>query len=367
MTNYLSNLVARQLDLVETVKPRLASRFELPVALHPPGRQSSPNDALELDTPATDDRLGPVTDEWAEPMPDAAAQRRTTRRHMPQPVSHERDAFSTEQPESSARNPVMHARPSATFERTPADTSPLIEPARTQPINQPAPAEDASASRQSLKPLMPPPSVSPVVREQPSPPTSELQSQVETVEAISLPPVRPEPRIVRQAVKLEAESAEQPAQLSPTLKRDPVETTASSEAARQSAESLPDQTRLAPFEPPESKRPFPSLNASLTEASRKTEQPLVEPSAPQPARSPQPGQSVLAQPHITRSRETQAPVPAEFDTAPEPAPIINVTIGRVEVRASQAPASGVRRQESAAKRLMSLDDYLRQRAGGGGR
>jgi hypothetical protein len=46
----------------------------------------------------------------------------------------------------------------------------------------------------------------------------------------------------------------------------------------------------------------------------------------------------------------------------EVAPTINVTIGRVEVRATQAQASAPRRAEAHAPR-MSLDEYLRRRSG----
>jgi hypothetical protein len=47
---------------------------------------------------------------------------------------------------------------------------------------------------------------------------------------------------------------------------------------------------------------------------------------------------------------------------PEPAPTIQVTIGRIEVRAT--PPSSSKRQPATVP-VMSLDDYLRQRAGGG--
>lgn len=48
--------------------------------------------------------------------------------------------------------------------------------------------------------------------------------------------------------------------------------------------------------------------------------------------------------------------------AEPPAPVINVTIGRVEVRAVQAPAAKPRIDPSKPKAL-SLDDYLKQRGG----
>jgi hypothetical protein len=49
--------------------------------------------------------------------------------------------------------------------------------------------------------------------------------------------------------------------------------------------------------------------------------------------------------------------------AAEPAPVINVTIGRIEVRAT-IPATSARKQPSA-KPLMSLDEYLQRRTRGG--
>lgn len=52
--------------------------------------------------------------------------------------------------------------------------------------------------------------------------------------------------------------------------------------------------------------------------------------------------------------------------APEPPPVINVTIGRIEVRATTAASNAPRRTEPSAKPLLSLDEYLRRRAKGGG-
>jgi hypothetical protein len=49
-------------------------------------------------------------------------------------------------------------------------------------------------------------------------------------------------------------------------------------------------------------------------------------------------------------------------------PIINVTIGRVEVRAAAPATSPLKdRTSTSSSKLMSLDDYLRQRAEGGNR
>jgi hypothetical protein len=50
----------------------------------------------------------------------------------------------------------------------------------------------------------------------------------------------------------------------------------------------------------------------------------------------------------------------------EPTPIVNVTIGRIEVRAASAPRAPVRKTSPAAA-VMSLDEYLRSRTNGDGR
>jgi hypothetical protein len=50
----------------------------------------------------------------------------------------------------------------------------------------------------------------------------------------------------------------------------------------------------------------------------------------------------------------------------EPAPTIQVTIGRIEIRATPPPASTPKRERSKPP-VMSLDEYLRQRNQGGQR
>src|SRR5262249_2057586 len=52
-------------------------------------------------------------------------------------------------------------------------------------------------------------------------------------------------------------------------------------------------------------------------------------------------------------------------TSPAPEQVINVTIGRIEVRATP-PQSAAPRSSNQKPPVMSLDDYLRQRGGGRG-
>jgi erythromycin esterase-like protein len=52
------------------------------------------------------------------------------------------------------------------------------------------------------------------------------------------------------------------------------------------------------------------------------------------------------------------------DSSPAPEQVINVTIGRIEVRAT-APPPAQARSANQKPPVMSLDEYLQRRAGGG--
>ena len=76
---------------------------------------------------------------------------------------------------------------------------------------------------------------------------------------------------------------------------------------------------------------------------------------------------------VQKIRAVEAVVPVirslpQLPPAPKPAsaPTINVTIGRVEIRAT-SPAPAPQRAQPKTANVLSLEDYLRQRATGGGR
>jgi hypothetical protein len=72
-------------------------------------------------------------------------------------------------------------------------------------------------------------------------------------------------------------------------------------------------------------------------------------------------------PSMTGFPQTQQTLPAQLET-PSPEPDIQVTIGRVEVRAITAPPTSARtQQQSDRPPAMSLDEYLRQQERGGRR
>jgi hypothetical protein len=73
--------------------------------------------------------------------------------------------------------------------------------------------------------------------------------------------------------------------------------------------------------------------------------------------------STVLQPKVTLAERDPFPVRRE---TPVPAPTIQVTIGRIEVRATPAPKAPARERPSAPAAL-SLEDYLKQRSRGEGR
>jgi hypothetical protein len=73
---------------------------------------------------------------------------------------------------------------------------------------------------------------------------------------------------------------------------------------------------------------------------------------------------IVIEPLTVRRRPERQPLYADAAT-PSPEPVVNVTIGRVEVRAVQAPLTTSRqRTEPHGAKPMSLADYLKQRGGG---
>jgi hypothetical protein len=77
-----------------------------------------------------------------------------------------------------------------------------------------------------------------------------------------------------------------------------------------------------------------------------------------------PPATVAAQPHVVPYVERAVPAPATPGATPEPPPTIQVRIGRVEVRAIMSPAPPPRAKAPRRGPALSLDEYLKQRNGG---
>jgi hypothetical protein len=106
----------------------------------------------------------------------------------------------------------------------------------------------------------------------------------------------------------------------------------------------------------EAPAPEPAAPASPGERSPQPESPPAPPRLElKPILAPAP---LVGQPE----RPREAPVPP----AVEPAPVVNITIGRIEVRAAPPKTDALARKARSAPPVMSLEEYLKRRNGGRG-
>lgn len=349
MMDYLGNLVARQLGKVESVHPRLASRFEPLAPVRSPGEQKSLGGAETPDALETGDEFGPETLELIEPVLDAPPRPHRSPRRTVMPALTERDDLAPTLAESATGNADTPSRVNVVVEQPSAETRTVIEPVHVQTVIH-APVENLSlpgqipettrplsAARQPPAPA-PPTSNSDKVLDAPVHVRSEQKNELQDGQNDSLSPGQFAPRVVSEQKVLPPiqHTREDEQSAPPTIAPPPAVRSRHVDSSLQSSEATP-PLRANPAETPVTR----------------------------PARAPEPAANVIAQPRITRSMEAKVSAEVAMSEAVEAAPVINVTIGRVEVRAAQAPAAP--RQQSRSAPPMSLDDYLRRRAGGGSR
>jgi hypothetical protein len=93
--------------------------------------------------------------------------------------------------------------------------------------------------------------------------------------------------------------------------------------------------------------------------------PIEQPEYPQDraVSSEQPLRRIVVEPPTLRHRPERQPLHADVPIV-SAEPVVNVTIGRVEIRAVQAPSIARQRTEPYGVKPMSLGGYLKQRGGG---
>lgn len=341
MSDFLKSLVARQLGEAASVRPRLAGRFE------------PPPDAF-----APDARAHPAT--WGEPdaePPELFFEVET--QAAPARGAAPTQAAQEDSPTPAPRREVVETSSRVVVMREPRDDSQTVfrqergttsEPERAHDSTAPpSAAESQTGGRQESDAHARPKSVVPASGEE-SEPAGRLNPTNDHAPFVTRARTRgdggaPPPRETQQT----AARGNEPAPRTPTYVRPvPALPLARGEAAatpRASDEdsSLARAETTRAHEPPHA-RDDAAETHDLRRARRGRESSgTIE---PQPARR--------------RARQAAAD---EVRRGPAQAqPTINVTIGRVEVRATPAPAPAPRRAESASPR-MSLDDYLRRRNG----
>jgi hypothetical protein len=343
MSNYLNNLVAKSLNQTEVVQPRLASLFELlPMS---PGSVAGQAFSIEQ-------LIGTAMSDEAE----FEAQ--------------SREGTSTVLPIESPRERRS---------RTPDLRSPPITP---QPLSNPFPTEETS-------PTPPPHQPSPLPVQTIVTPLSVSSNPLPTEETSpTLPPDQPSSAPVQTIVTPLSVRGEQLPPPSASLEPFPV----NREATDASQPRHPtEQPRLPVLEPKviqpsvsepivSSKEPSPTAELPPELFFLQTTNPVVpkasalpnQPQVPAPAESTAiPGSSStppsstavsVGYAQIAPSVKSVAQNFMEGGDTPQPSPTIQVTIGRIEVRATPPPATSLAKSRPASP-AMSLEEYLRQRGG----
>lgn len=303
MADYLSNLAAKNLSPQESLRPRPLSRFE-PAAEMP--------------------AMSPVTE-------------------APQTARQQQIPVRPEEPAGPA--PLQE-------EQIPAD----------KPAAIPRPSEHRSEPRgKSTQPEVPNSAISPPVRipnyteqEPPAPAAPAQEIGIPLVQAYRgrLDPPVTTPR------RSPARSPASDQSLSPPGEPEPV-----SPAAGAPAAALPRQ-RHGPMETSPAAKPE-KINSLLPENTLQLDAPAAKASHPRSA----PATATRQGPTTAHELRPDVPPLPELTTPMERAeltPTVNVTIGRIEVRASKPPEPP-RRKPAPKPTVMSLDEYLQSRSNGGGR
>lgn len=322
MSDYLYNLLARSLCLVETAQPLLTSLFEPPRDFKPVDAPQSFAAAEEL-APALD-----AKDERAQPASLINRERAAPAPALPAPAlnsvssinapsvneGHERPS-SAKQAQEKSGDPLtslnQSAKPVTTHEALlPGHQAPPARPEIKTPSMKTG--DHAQVSAQTIRALEPSPGESsrPNLSNANAASLIRKESPTEAKAQINEP--------LRKHAPLPAQSTQT---LSPVIESKVIERTVSRESAQ---------------------------TAAAIEITNVTEQ-----------RS----ETIIVKPQVSRFVEMQQP---EALRTAQAEPVVQVTIGRIEVRAATAPqqrqsAPPKSRQQSS----QSLEDYLRQRAQGG--
>jgi hypothetical protein len=356
MSDFLKSLVARQLGDAPTVRPRLAGRFEPPPDAFAPEAPTRAAAWSEPDSEAhelfleVETRPAPTRDvEHTHDSPEA------TRAPAPRPESsdaHERVVFVREQREES--RPVLRPErnPSQTSEHThdapppgreskmhdAQDTPSLTVRAESRTQTRADEEGDASVRPQSI--------VSASVKEarpvkpftqthRPAPFNTRERGDLRTPS--TLEPREPSSHKVDDAQRPHTDV--RPAPASPPARRE-------ADGEQRASEEKSSLTRIEP--------------ARAEARAKESEGEAESYAAHQVRRARQ--ETTSTEPRPTRRRARQTATHDGARKSADVAPTINVTIGRVEVRATQDRPAAKRRPDDAAPR-MSLDDYLRRRNG----
>lgn len=341
MSDFLSNLVARHLNMVEVVRPRLAALFEPPQGAGT-SAAAAPTEIANLDLTSPVDREHPamVSEERSQSSQRAASAFLSVSSEALPPV-----------PNPTMIEPVRAARyaqaqgPGQPAEALGESFTPSEIEARTRSTSA---SQDGGSSREIASDVGPGGSSS---EGSPPGPRSVVTSRV-----VRKTGERPVPGDTEAPL----------ATLEPTTKSNGAESAPSpNEPPR---EAVADPGAIRPRHAPEGLSSRLVERHSGTEASAASEEIEARPIASRPLTPVQKGgiaatSPVVVQPRMVPIAKAGEIEPAQPLEATQPAPAVQVTIGRIEIRA--APPVVPAGKQRPASRVMSLDDYLNKRDRGG--
>jgi hypothetical protein len=396
MSDYLYNILVRSFGLIETAQPRLSSVFE-------PSSDFRPIDALENSAPKED--RSPAFGEAERVSPASSARpQRTEPSQIKQPAARDHSPATADASSSSARSSMEDSAAGYTGPRRDAHTkpveavhdvgAPLMQvtlPAKSQ--SEATPAAVAQASRQE--------ETQPHARRRPAPPASIIKEETTSKRAAHDATVAGTAQPGERATIEPLGRAEENLSVASPDKQSQAKAGMLDEMRR--PQRIEERTRLvervieqrivggsvSKESPPSSlkkdsssagQQPHSSSQRMKVAASETVAAFAVPPQQADASILPvvterndeERRETIIAQPQVSRYVEMQRPESLQKTRAPEPEQIVQVTIGRVEVRASSTPAAQGKTQPKAVRQpSQSLEEYLRRRGqggeGGGGR
>jgi hypothetical protein len=364
MSDYLNNLAAKSLNPAEVVQPRLTSLFEPPPVSgwldsgRSPGLEKVEDEPASgetgLNVPSSPEK---TTGHPPESRPSVADLSPSSNTGQRQP------AESSVMPSLRPGQPIGHPQSL----RTPAELQPADhsmseqsgQPVAIRPSAEPSPQKQRPTGQQPLQPgedSLPVKARSVQSLDPPAP-----SPERPTSSAIPGPLVQPGTTLQFTENALQHPALERLGSLLTTGKQQPT--------LQPLFQEIVVERMVSPVaSPPTDASSVKSESAlSLSTAERESQTaPEQDIRGPEPSPVLETPARVVVQPHVTPYVEPAGPIPTGPVPRPEPTPTIQVTIGRVEVRAMPPPATGSK-IERPKPPVMSLDEYLSRRASGGDR
>lgn len=342
MNDYLSNLIAKSFEIGEIIQPRPMSIFE-PSAFEGVEPENVSNGTM-LATPLSAHNPLPSSP-MSPPTRPLEAQ--------PHPPYHfspvrmlKRSAVERSPAQTEGREQTSEPRPKPIIANTlpspGVETAPATTPPPREPLIQPNIVRPSSQNMLKQSAGQQP---RPLLEDNP-----DKGSNMRGVEDSRLLPVEP---LIQQVI------------VEPILVSPEGTTTTVTDFENKATLAKPlvqSERRLVVEPPPSSERIFAPREQSESKMTQsksmgpQDNHPMLEPTST-------PKTAAVVRPQIVPYLEPIAPIPSP-DIVPEPTATVQVTIGRVEVRATTPPPVPKPKVNRPKPPVMSLDEYLRQRAGG---